>query len=117
MKTFFIGLILGLAIAGLAGYLLLPDIKHTAHDAGFTEGNKKGIETGTTEGITKGIAQIKAEEKRVQDSISVVQKNLAAQRKAALIRKEKEVKPIQNWHVIDGKIDDPVMENIPSNKK
>jgi len=110
MKKFFIGLVLGIILSGVACYLAIPGIKQTAYDSGYETGNKKGITTGTNAGITEGIAQVKAIQKHEQDSTAIIQKNWEAQRRAARRHKEQEIKPVQNWHVIDGKIDDPVKD-------
>ena len=110
MKKFFIGLVIGIAITAAAGYFMLPDIKQKAYDSGYGEGNKKGIVTGTAAGITQGIAQIQAQQKHERDSIAMVQRNLEAQRRVARKHKEAEIKPVQNWHVIEGKIQDPVSD-------
>ena len=112
MKNIFIGLIIGVVLCGLAGFLALPGIKKTAYDSGVEEGTKKGIAQGTTAGIAQGIAQLKAEQmqKHEQDSLAAVKRYKEARRKAAAMRKPVEKpKPVQNWHVINGKIDDPII--------
>ena len=107
MKNFFIGLIIGIVLAGVAGYLMLPGIKQTSYESGYDAGNKKGIVTGTNTGIAQGIDQLKALQKHESDSVAMVEKNLEAKRKAA--RKPKKVEePTQNWHVYDRKIADPI---------
>ena len=112
MKNFFIGLLIGVALCGLAGFLALPGIKKTEFDNGVAEGTKKGIAQGTTEGIAKGIAQLKAEQKQKheQDSMAVAKKYHEARMRAAVLQKTRKPKPVQNWHVINGKIDDPIID-------
>ena len=112
MKNLLIGLIIGIVLCGLAGFLVLPGIKKSEYDNGYNEGNKKGLAQGTTEGITKGMAQLKAEQqhKRQQDSLTAVARYHDALRKAAAAKKAEKPKPIQNWHVINGKIDDPIID-------
>jgi hypothetical protein len=109
MKKVFLGLVLGIVLCAIAGYIMLPGIKKTAYDSGYNTGNKEGIASGTTAGIAKGIADIEARQKQQRDSIATVQANLAAKRKA-LQKPRKVAPPIQNWHVVDGKIAEPVIE-------
>ncbi len=110
MKNIFIGLIIGVVLCGLAGFLALPGIKKTAYDSGVEEGMKKGMAQGTTAGIAQGIAQLKAEQmqKHQQDSLAAVKRYKEAKRKAAMRKPVEKPKPVQNWHVINGKIDDPI---------
>lgn len=112
MKNIFIGLIIGILLCGLGGFLALPGIKKTAYDSGVEEGTKKGMAQGTTAGIAQGIAQLKAEQmqKRQQDSLAAVKRFKEAKRRAAMTKKVEKPKPVQNWHVINGKIDDPITE-------
>lgn len=109
MKKVFLGLFLGLLLSGIIAFLMIPKVKQTAYDNGFNEGNKQGISTGTAAGITQGIAQVQASEQHERDSVAIVEKNEAARIKAAY-KPRKVVKPTQNWHVIDGKIADPVTD-------
>lgn len=113
MKNFFIGLVLGILLCGGAYFIFVPQIKQTEYDNGFSAGNKKGTADGTAAGITQGIAQYKADlkQKHDQDSVAAVKKYQAAMRSKAARRVIKPVaKPQQNWHVINGKIDDPIVE-------
>ena len=109
MKNFLIGLIIGLLLCGGAAFFVAPGIKKAAYDSGFETGNKKGITTGTSAGVTQGIEECKAQIKQAhdRDSTALVQKAIEAKRKAEY-KAKKVVKEVQNWHVIDGKIADPV---------
>lgn len=112
MGKFFLGLLAGVVLCALAGFLMYPNVKKQAYDSGVDEGTKKGMADGRAAGIKEGIAQLQAEQihKRQQDSTAAAQRYLAAKRKAAAERKKAEAKPkpVQNWHVIDGKIDEPI---------
>ena len=110
MRNFLIGLLCGLVIAAIAGYLLLPQVKQPSYEAGYAAGNSKGESAGMAAGIAKGVAQVQQEQKRVKDSIAVADKRQEdARRRMATARKKKEVvKVVQNWHVIDRKIADPI---------
>lgn len=114
MKQIIIGVLIGAILTGLAGFLAMPEIKKTAYDTGFQEGTKGGITQGTAAGITQGIAQVKEEQrlKHQQDSTTAAKKYQEAKRRAAIKPVEKP-KPIQNWHVIDGKIDEPIPPAAP----
>jgi len=116
MKKVLIGLIIGFLIAGAAGFIVIPGIKQTAYDAGFQDGNKKGVADGTRAGIVQGIADIKAIQKHQQDSVAQVRRNEEEQRKAAARRAKKPAPVVQNWHVIDGKISEPVVPEKTSAK-
>ncbi len=106
MKYWFIGLVTGLILCAIAYYMLAPAIKKTAYDNGFVAGTTEGIATGKTEGITAGIAACKADIQRRQDSVSVAKQQ--ASRKSASRKARKPAGPIQNWHVINGKIAEPI---------
>jgi hypothetical protein len=109
MKNLFIGLAIGVILCGLACFLAMPGVKQTAYDSGFKAGNIKGIAAGKATGINEGIAEIKSEQKQASDSLAVdeQQKREEALQRAA--RKPKKlVKEVQNWHVIDGKIAEPI---------
>ena len=114
MKNFFIGLMVGLVIAAVTGIIAIPGIKKTEREAGIEEGTKKGMAAGTTEGIAKGIEQHKAEleAKRQQDSAAAARKYAEAKRRAAMKPKVVE-RPVQNWHVENGKIADPIPYEEP----
>ena len=112
MGKFFMGLLTGIVVCALAGFLAYPSLKKQAHDSGVEEGTKKGMADGKAAGIKEGMEQLKAEQfhKHQQDSTAAAQRYLAAKRKAAAERKkaEEKPKPVQNWHVIDGKIDEAI---------
>jgi hypothetical protein len=110
MKKLIIGLVLGILVTGVIGFLSLPGIKKAEYDNGFEAGVKKGTADGTAAGITKGIAQVHEEQaqKHKQDSTAAAIRYINAKRKAAMRKPKEVVKPVQNWHVIDGKIDDPI---------
>ncbi len=113
MKNLFIGLIIGIVLCAVAGFIILPGIKQTSYESGFAAGNTKGIATGTTAGIAQGIADLKAEQQRQQESIIAAQKAQEAKKKSAH-KPRRAAKPVQNWHVIDGKIADPVADYVPA---
>lgn len=112
MGKFFMGLLTGLILCVLGALLALPGVKKTAYDSGYAEGNKKGMDEGKNAGIKLGMDQLNAQqaEKHRQDSVTAAKRYQAAKRKAAMERKKaaEKPKPIQNWHVIDGKIDEPI---------
>ncbi len=112
MGKFFMGLLAGVILCAFAGFLMYPNVKKQAYDSGVQEGTKKGMADGRAAGIKEGIAQLQGEQaqKHRQDSIKAVQLNLAAKRKAAAARKKaaEKPKPVQNWHVINGQIDEPI---------
>jgi len=116
MKKIMIGLALGIVLCGAAYFLTIPQVKQAEYDRGYNDGNKKGITAGTTAGIAQGVADMQAQQKQIheRDSIAMVQKQheLAMQKAAA--KPKKVVKEIQNWHVIDGKIGDPVVGQEPA---
>ncbi len=106
MKNLFFGIVLGALLCALVGYLALSGMKQAAHDAGFNEGVKSGIATGTAEGIVKGKAELLAEQKREHDSAIAAEQKQVEQKKAAV--KYKKPAPVQNWRVVNGKIDEPI---------
>jgi hypothetical protein len=108
MKKILIGLAIGIVLCGLACFFIIPGIRETAYNSGFDAGNKKGVSTGTVAGIAKGIAQVREEQKQEQDRIAAEEKNKAAAMQKVMHRPRKVVKEVQNWHVIDGKIADPI---------
>lgn len=115
MGKFMFGLLTGIVVCALAGFLMMPGIQKKSYDGGYAEGVKKGAADGMTAGVAKGIEQVKSElmAKRAQDSVAAAQRYLLAKQKAAAARRKIEAKPkpIQNWHVIDGKIDEPIPSN------
>lgn len=109
MKKFIFGLVAGLVIGGIVLYVAVPKVKQTSYDSGFEAGNKQGIATGTTAGIAQGVADLQAKEKHERDSVAVLIQKREATRKAA-IKPKKKPEVIQNWHVIDGQIAEPVVD-------
>jgi hypothetical protein len=109
MKKIIAGLVLGLVLSASGFYFSLPKIKQTSYDQGYAVGNKEGLATGTTAGIAQGVDQVNARIKHDQDIAAEAARKRAAQRKVAAKPKEVE-KPVQNWHVIDGKIAEPVKD-------
>ncbi len=108
MKNLVTGIILGVALCVAAVYLIYPKLKQAAYDTGYNEGIKRGMATGTTEGIAQGVAQVKTEQQRVLDSAAYAQQKLEEKQKKA-IKPKKQPAPVQNWHVVDGKIAEPVI--------
>lgn len=111
MKRFFLGLAVGILSGGAVFFIVESKIKEAAFDKGYHVGLMKGIDTGTIVGIAQGVAKVHSEQKQHHDSVAAVEKKKAAlQKAAAAARKPVKVdRPIQNWHVIDGKIDRPVV--------
>ena len=109
MKKVIIGLVAGIVICGGAFMVEYPTIKKDAYDSGFEAGNKAGIATGTTAGIAQGVADMKALQKQQHDSLAKAEQKQEAVRKAAMVPKKKP-EILQNWHVIDGSIADPVID-------
>lgn len=120
MKNFFIGLVTGLILCVAAGILIQPGMKQAAHDEGYAAGMKKGEETGKAAGIVKGQADLLAEQKAKHDA-EVAAANAKAAEQARIAKAKTKVKVVkvqQNWHVIDGKIAEPVVsEPEPKEKK
>lgn len=107
MKKVTIGLSAGLLLCGLAVYVAVPMIQQAAYKNGYNAGDARGLIDGKAAGITQGISEIRAHEQQVRDSIA------AEQHKEAALHKQRHKpirveRPIQNWHVIDGKIADPI---------
>ena len=120
MKNFFIGLVTGLILCVAAGILAYPNLKQTAHDEGYAAGMKKGEETGKAAGIVKGQADMQAA-MNAKHEAEVAAAKAKAEEQARIAKAKarvKVVKPTQNWHVIDGKISEPVVsEPEPKEKK
>ena len=118
MKNFFIGLLTGLILCVAAGILIHPGIKQAAHDEGYAAGMKKGEETGKAAGIAKGQADLLAEQTAKHEAeVAAANAKVAEQSRIAKAKaKVRVVKPTQNWHVIDGKIAEPVV-SVPEPKK
>jgi hypothetical protein len=110
MKQVFFSVLAGAILTGGAFYFALPKIKQAAYDSGVSEGTKAGTAAGITTGIAQGVAEEKAAVQHKQDSAAAVYKHAMAVKAAAGKRHKKVVKPVQNWHVIDGKISDPIAD-------
>lgn len=108
MKNLFFGIVLGALLCALVGYLALSGMKQTAYDDGYNAGVKSGVTTGIAEGIAKGKAEVLADQKRQQDSTALAVQKQEEQRKAT--QKYRKPAPVQNWRVVDGKIDEPIRE-------
>jgi len=112
MAKFIIGLLIGIVLCATAYFLFVPQMKQASYDSGFNAGNKKGIATGTAAGITQGMADLQAQQKQQHDSATAAVKKQeidASAYKAS--HKPHMAKPVvQNWHVIHGKIMDPVVD-------
>ncbi len=109
MKKLLIGVFLGILASGVTSYLVIPGMKQDSYEKGYNEGYQKGIDTGINAGIVRGIAVSEAEQKHIHDSLIAVAEMQAAV-KQKMLKHKKVVKPIQNWHVIDGKIADPIRD-------
>ncbi len=110
MKKILIGLIIGLVLGVAAFFMAMSGIKQTAYDSGYSAGNKAGITSGTTIGISQGVAQVKAMEQQHADSVAAAAEQAKLAEQKTMRKHVKVVKEIQNWHVIDGKIADPITE-------
>jgi hypothetical protein len=111
MKNFLIGLVLGILLIGAVGYFIfLPDAKDASYKTGYQDGNTKGTADGKAAGITEGMAQTEAKYQHQRDSIAQADSTqaLAEREKKAAEAKMHRVKPVQNWHVINGKIGEPI---------
>jgi type IV secretory pathway TrbL component len=109
MKKIMIGLLIGAVMAGAVCFFMMPDIKKAAYDSGYAAGNKAGMTAGTAAGVQQGIAELKAQQKHEKDSIAAdAQKREEAIKKAAAGKVKKPAPIIQNWHVIDGQIAEPI---------
>ncbi len=109
MKKVFLGLGIGIIMCGVAGFVLLPKVEQEGYAKGYAEGNKEGKDEGTKAGIAQGIAELKALQKHQQDSITNERIKQEDRMRAARAKRKPAPAPIQNWHVIDGKIADPVV--------
>ena len=116
MTKFFIGLLVGLVLGGAAYFMFVPQMKQTSYDSGFDAGNKKGMVTGTAAGITQGMSEAQTQQKQQHDSVDAAAKKQAVDAAAyKASHKPRMAKPaIQNWHVIHGKIMDPVVDTSSS---
>ena len=106
MKNLFVGLVLGIFLGGGIAYFVMNSMQHNAHDDGYNAGLKDGNAAGVTEGIAKGKAQVFAEQKRQQDSTAIAAQKKNEQEKTA--HKYRKPEPVQNWRVVDGKIEEPI---------
>ncbi len=108
MKKVFLGMLLGIVLCGAGLAVAYPGIERKAYEEGYAAGNKDGNATGITTGIAQGVAQVNAIIKARQDSLDAATARAAEKRRAAGRKKAKP--PVQNWHVVDGRIGDPVEE-------
>lgn len=114
MKNFSLGFAIALAIACAIVFLgVIPSVKRSAYDKGFAAGNASGTESGIKIGIAKGVEQVR--ESKVQDSIRIEALNRKASEAAAKKRTNTRTEPVQNWHVIDGKIAEPITRHNDPN--
>ncbi len=109
MRNLLIGLLLGIILCTVGGYIMYPTVKKTSYDEGYKAGMINGNATGLAEGKTQGAAEVRAEIKHHEDSLAADIQKKEAERKAAMKKVHKAPPPVQNWHVIDGKIADPVV--------
>lgn len=109
MKKVFLGLFAGAALCAGAFIIMIPKMKQAAYDNGYAIGNKDGIAAGTTAGITKGISEEDAKMQAERQKAAEAAKEREARMRIAAKPKKVE-KEIQNWHVIDGKIGDPIVD-------
>lgn len=114
MKSFIPGLIVGIVLCAVAGYLILMPKIQESYAKGYSEGNAAGVAAGTAKGIEEGIAKSTADmQARQQKSTDSLAALMAKQQAAheATARKPREAAPkIQNWHVIGGQIQDPITD-------
>lgn len=110
MKNLLLGLLIGITFCAAVGYIMYPRISQTLHDSAYQEGVRVGADSGIIKGISQGMDQAHVAQQRREDSIAEMQRKEAERRKAAARKVHKEPAPVQNWHVIDGKIADPVVD-------
>ena len=107
MKNFFLGSLIGAAVTlAIIWFGIVPGTKQTAYESGYSAGNAAGIDAGTQAGLVKGIEQVRQQEQ--QDSLRMDELNRKALDAAAAQRQRRRPQPVQNWHVIDGRIADPI---------
>ncbi len=90
---------------------LMPRARQESERIGNTAGYKSGKADGRADGFKEGIAFMEAKARRTSDSLD----RIAAVQKAERKRKAEAAQRarsayVQNWHVIDGKIADPITE-------
>ncbi len=110
MKKMLIGLVIGLVLGVVAFFMAMSGIKQTAYDSGYSAGNKAGITSGTTIGIAQGVAQVKTMEQQHNDSVAAAAEKTKLAMQKSMRKHVKVVKEVQNWHVIDGKIAEPIAD-------
>ena len=114
MSKFIFGLLTGIVLCGIAFYVAMPKIKQTGYDSGVEAGTAQGVITGKAAGMTECMETIAAKQKHERDSIAVIQKKQEAQHKAAM-KPKKKPEIVQNWHVIDGQLAEPVVDSSTHN--
>jgi len=114
MKNFSLGFVIGLVVTCAVVFLgIVPSIKQSTYDKAFAAGNTSGTNAGIKIGIARGVEQVR--QRQVQDSIHADALNRKAMEAAARKRSRTKPQPVQNWHVIDGKIADPITRNSDAN--
>lgn len=109
-NNFLMGLFLGLVIVGGANYFIVqPQLQKSAYEKGQEAGRREGVASGISIGVSEQEAKFKAELKRASDSSLAALNSERATRKAAA-RVKRTPRPVQNWHVIDGRIADAIPE-------
>lgn len=113
MKNFAFGILVGIILSAMGGYLAYPkltaQVRDEAFESGKTEGAKSAGAKAMEEGIAQGMAQAKAEAQKAQDSLSAALAKAKATPK--VIHKVVEEKPkIQNWRVLGGQLAEPIVE-------
>lgn len=112
MKNFFLGLVSGAVVCGLIFFFAVtPGAKQQAYESGLAAGTKQGMETGKAAGVLQGVENERAEQKRIKDSLIAAAKRNKPVRK--IVPKPEPPKPTQNWHVVGGKIDEPIEPTPP----
>jgi len=109
MKKVFLGMGIGIILCGAAGFLVVPKVQQEGYTNGYAIGSKEGREEGMKAGIAQGVAELKAMQKHEQDSLANERIKQEERMRAARAKRKPAPAPIQNWHVIDGKIGDPVV--------
>lgn len=114
MKNFSLGFFIGIAIAcGVMFLGVIPSFKKSSYDVGYAAGNIAGINDGIKTGIAKGVEQVR--QQQIQDSLRLNEQSRKNLEAATRKKNRRQPEPVQNWHVIDGKLAEPVSQNSTPN--
>ncbi len=108
MRNSLLGLLVGMLATGLFVYFYEIPKSNKLADEKYTAGCRVSDSTGMKKGYSLGYAQAKLEQKQAEDKLAAEKKAKEDARHHAWLRAQKTPKPIQNWHVYEGKIADPI---------